>query len=437
MILSRYAFFVREGELCLAYCSRTNALIKISKTLYDFLSTQKKEQPIDTEIFDEAIVQMLEKHKFIIPAGEDDLFVNELHFKMLQSNFDMQHLGLTIAPTTHCNFSCGYCFEPKKHQATMTDERVAQLMEFIKKHEQSNSVSITWYGGEPLLALPIIEKILRQLPSTNKELSGHNIITNGYYFDDKAIALFKEFPLNRIQITLDGNRERHNGIRFNKNDTSNSFDRIVSNMDRILEELPSTFLSVRVNVGTVNQEHFVEVEQFLKQRWEKYSNFEVYPGLLRIDNTEANNLGPEAIMGSKETSTRFVQHLCDCGTDMYPHLSIKSCAANRVSAFIIGPDGEIYKCWNDVTDAKKIIGYINETKLTNRQQFYDCMLNTSWVFDDKCRQCDVLPICHGGCIWYRLRNLRENGRFDVCVIYRNPDALRSALLARYYTTINN
>lgn len=48
---------------------------------------------------------------------------------------------------------------------------------------------------------------------TTLELNRHTLITNGYCINDKVISLFKKYPLDIIQITLDGNRERHNSIR--------------------------------------------------------------------------------------------------------------------------------------------------------------------------------------------------------------------------------
>lgn len=92
----------------------------------------------------------------------------------------------------------------------------------------------------------ILELIHRDIPEI--PIRAHSIITNGYYFTKKAIELFKEYPLDSIQITLDGRKERHDSIRKMKISGKGSFDQIISNIDNIVKELPSTKVRIRVNI---------------------------------------------------------------------------------------------------------------------------------------------------------------------------------------------
>jgi len=315
----------------------------------------------------------------------------------------------------------------------MEHVQIAQLVEFVQKHSLAKTMSITWYGGEPLLAIDVIRTLLQQFNRTGKTLVRHDIITNGYYFDEKAIEIFSEFPLNLIQVTLDGNQKRHDSIRVNYKTKERSFYRIISNMDRILEALPNTFLSVRVNVDKSSQEQFYEVKEFLSERWEKYSNYEIYPGILRIDNKEGADFSEESM--NVFDAAAFSQKLEECGfANNYPTLLLKSCTANRINSYIIGPAGEMYKCWNDVTDKNKIVGYIHDDTLIHRQLFYDYLFTTAWYENAKCKECAILPICHGGCAWYKVRNLRANGHFDTCCTHRDENLLKSSLINRYMQT---
>src|SRR5690349_15424438 len=66
---------------------------------------------------------------------------------------------LTILPTFGCNLGCDYCFVGKKKGA-MDRERQDQIIEFVTKRFESQTfpeMSVDWFGGEPLLALPAIE----------------------------------------------------------------------------------------------------------------------------------------------------------------------------------------------------------------------------------------------------------------------------------------
>lgn len=437
MKISRFAFFFKENDLSLAYCSRTNALFEITDDLLSFFVENKHKEEIDISFFDKQTSDFLIEQKIIISPNEDQLYIRELLFKTQQIAFSNEHLSLIISPTTQCNFRCFYCFEPNKDYQTMSAETIDNLISFIKKHENSKKMSITWYGGEPLMAIDVIEKILNKITTTvDIPLVNHEIITNGYYFDNKAIDLFKKYPLNQIQITLDGLKERHDKIRKMHTDNSPSYDTIIRNMDAIIEQLPNTFLSVRVNIDKTNEEHFLKTQKFLTTRWQKHSNYEIYPGFIRLDNNCATDFSDKVL--TENDAASFTQKINKCNhSSDYPVIVKKNCTANRINAYIIGSIGEIYKCWNDVTDNNKIVGYINEEQITNRQLFYDYLFSTAWFEDNDCLNCNVLPICFGGCPWYKLRNLRANAHFKTCCLHRDENYLKQTLIERYNKSKNN
>ncbi len=62
---------------------------------------------------------------------------------------------------------------------------------------------------------------------------------------------------------------------------------------------------------------------------------------------------------------------------------------------IVGSEGELWKCWDDVGNAAEAIGHIRDYRDTNgrlhRWLSYDPFAN------DECRSCIALPACMGGC----------------------------------------
>jgi len=201
--LSRYTyFFISSKDEYLGYCSRSNAFLKLGCDLYAYLlDIQKTKALFDRE--GENTFELLKKYKFLVKEGEDDDFLLRYQFEQDTVTYYPTSLGLIIVPTLSCNFDCQYCFETGKRASHMEDDIINQLIPFIKKHRHAQDLHVTWYGGEPLLCLDVIKKILLKISSElpNYPIKYHSIITNGYYFNQEVVDLFKEFPLNAIQIT--------------------------------------------------------------------------------------------------------------------------------------------------------------------------------------------------------------------------------------------
>ena len=111
-----------------------------------------------------------------------------------------------------------------------------------------------------------------------------------------------------------------------------------------------------------------------------------------------------------------------------PQKANKGCMVNKLNAYIVGPRGEIYKCWNDVGNTAKIIGNIKEKELQNKPLLYRYMNDVSPFSDVRCKECMLFPICSGGCSWYRYRNICEKGKFDVCSQFKNEENLKAVLI---------
>ncbi|MDR2652493.1 MAG: SPASM domain-containing protein [Prevotellaceae bacterium] len=437
LIISKYTyFFVSSKNKYLSYNSCANSFIELNKDLFDYLEQCQTNPELIESISDE-VLKALTANRIIVNNDSDDKYIQELKFRTNMFTYSQQNIGITIAPTNECNFRCPYCFEENKKSVTMADKTIDDLIAFIESHTNAKTMGITWYGGEPLLAFDSIKKILDKLQTLPIQLKQHNIITNGYYFNNEIIDFFLQNKLNFIQMTVDGNKKRHNRLRRDKDTRQGSYDVILANADKILERMPKTFLSIRVNIDKTNSNDYLEIAKYLKERWKNYKNFEVYPGILRIDNEDKTDLGGNAM--KYNDAERFFFNLANERTqdgiyyynDYYPEFSTKVCAATNINAYIIGAEGEIYKCWNDLTDPNKIIGYIDKKEFTNPWLFYDYVVSCKWHENEECIKCFFLPVCHGGCAWYKLRNLRQNGKYHLCQIYNDKESLKKCLEIYY------
>ena len=91
-----------------------------------------------------------------------------------------------------------------------------------------------------------------------------------------------------------------------------------------------------------------------------------------------------------------------------------------IASFLIGPEGELYKCWNDIGKEEKVIGTVDSKKLKHTSLLLKYLLHSS-SFNEECRECKVFPVCEGGCGYDRYRNRFEGGRFSVCTHLKKPE----------------
>ena len=88
---------------------------------------------------------------FLVPSNLDEL--STLRSRYLQSQYNRDSLAITIMPTDSCNFKCFYCFQDKK-ALHMSNDTAKALVNFIdSKLYGVKTLKVTWFGGEPLLAL--------------------------------------------------------------------------------------------------------------------------------------------------------------------------------------------------------------------------------------------------------------------------------------------
>ena len=423
IIKSLYTHLFCRNDNCYIYNSETNFFAVIPQELYmkvfdeDFCSLNKD------------IMKFLLDNKLVLEEKDKYTYFKEQKLRFGASSFDKTRLELVIVPTTACNFSCPYCFEEKKTNVTMSDAIIDSLLEFVKSHKNIEIIDLTWYGGEPLLAFKQICKIYSKLKAEIPVAIGrHSLITNGYLINDEVLSFFNNTHLTDIQITLDGNKNHHNSLRFLKS-KKETFDVILDNIKKCSQTLSNVDINVRVNINKENKNDYVEIRELLKQQMH-LSNVSVYPGFIREETSNGHSFCFNSI--DRKSACDFYEENVKKGCPpLKTSVVHKGCMINKLNSYIIGPEGEIYKCWNDVSNTAKVIGNIQEECLENSTLFARYMTDLSPFSNPECQDCMVFPICSGECGWYRYKNLYEKGKFDTCSSFKNIKFLEDCLVESY------
>ena len=151
------------------------------------------------EIPDEAFLNDLKTGGFLIDDSIDEKAI--LKYEQLCSRYSRSHLSLVIAATSNCNFRCVYCYERSVLRAsTMSEATQEAIVKFVESEAPHlESFTVTWYGGEPLLALDIIESLSLKfidICKKNDIAYGATIVTNGYLLNCAVVEKLNTLSLS-------------------------------------------------------------------------------------------------------------------------------------------------------------------------------------------------------------------------------------------------
>ena len=113
--------------------------------------------------------------------------------------------------------------------------RVAGWVEARLDAIRPSSFVLTFFGGEPLLNLPVMYFLAERLWASSQARRVAmliNVITNGLLLTPEVVDRLEPFGLNGVKITLDGDRDTHNRMRPLRGGQG-TFDKIIANIRQI------------------------------------------------------------------------------------------------------------------------------------------------------------------------------------------------------------
>lgn len=405
------------------YNALSNSLIELDPPHHEALEAIRDGQVNADLVREPVFLALLRKNSMIVENGEEQLLLLARQYRRHSLCFDTSRLGLTICPTLQCNFRCPYCFEHSQADTTaMTPETVDRLIRFIKSYKDIRHLSIAWYGGEPLLAFDLMCDITEKVMALGIDLEEFGMVTNGYLLDSYKIDRLNALKITSIQITLDGPEEVHDTRRVLAGGGP-TFQRILANIDSLMNSSYEGICNIRVNIDKYNQELFVALREELLERY-KGKKLSVYAGHVntRLDHAYEHACSLDL---QEWTDFTFDTHHGNSQapkSNVYPSGNLDSiCVATSHHGFVVGPAGELYQCWEDVGKPDMVIGNIHEEEaITNPALQARYSIGTDAYNDPDCRECKVLPICGGGCANKRLRakQFGEKG-LEFCSPYKD------------------
>jgi uncharacterized protein len=376
-------------------------------------------------------LEQLRDNGFIVADRQTERQDLDKFFARVTSSTD--ELNITVLTTLQCNFACDYCYQGdrddyNKFAEKMTLETAARVGLWIEREldrVRPERLTLMFFGGEPLLNVPVMYYLAQQVSRAAAERSVPltvTMITNGLLLTPEIVDRLVPYGLKSVKITLDGDRDTHNRMRPLRGGQG-TFDRIVENIRQCADR-------VRIAIGGNFDESSVDsypalldflraqdfADKLVKVNFKPVIRHEALPpkGMLALTPVNAegkplggtcmSNVGKGSLGGSTCDSCGFAEDQTDfLRTETKRHgfptpdgVHMGPCHVHMDHAHTIGPDGSLYACPGFTGDLGQSTGHIDDRRDPLREKTREKFdrLNP-WM---ECGDCAFIPVCAGGCL---------------------------------------
>lgn len=398
-----------DDEELILYNSYTGAIAIFSTEEKQAVLSSLKRKGVTGDLPEH--LQVLAESGFLVHGQvNEDIRASFLH----QSLHRTDTMHLVIMPTESCSFRCTYCYQHFPRGVMKREIRDALKRYIEQKAHSLQHLTISWFGGEPMLALDVIQELSESILKTvyKYDLSyTAEMSTNGYHLTAESFQSLLNWNVRRYMITLDGMEEVHDSRRF-LTGGGKTFQRIIENLKNIQQIDESYEIYIRINFDEANLEEIPEFLTYLSNLFADDSRFQIF--CRPVGRWGGANDGDLPICEHRTAETKiweFTEYGIQQGLNMSSIIESTLmptgaiCYAAKPHSFAIGADGQLYKCTCSFDEEFNQIGSL----LPDGTMQIDYDKLALWVTsgeetDTGCQSCFFRPACQGNhCPLYRIR----------------------------------
>lgn len=429
---SIYNIRIPVGNIIVYYNSFTDQFIALSHPIDALFNNVEWEKTF--EVAYPTHFSKLKELGFIIDSNRDEL--SEIRFQNKQEAFNSREHFMMVYPTQDCNLKCWYCYESHVPNSFMSKEVQDRIVRQIEKRVELNefdSFKVAFFGGEPMLgfeeiAYPLAKRLKKVVTDAGKSFQTF-FVTNATLIGSKEIDMLKE--LNPyFQITLDGNRKKHNIVRIRKNDTKPTYEDIIEAIKGIVDGIfnignyKQPIITVRINFDNNTLVHLSELIADLGD----IDRSAIMIHLERVWQTK-DSVNDEQRMLLRKTIHSLISQGFYVSHGCFGNKRV-SCPAESVNYFIVNYDGSLYRC-----NGRTLIPEQKEGELSQDGNIIwdkikqSSRLGLATFENPHCLKCKMLPRCMGPCS----QKLTEHNGFcnQICTLATLDIPLNEYLLMEF------
>lgn len=319
-----------------------------------------------------------------------------------------------------CNYSCSYCSQNSQRSfAADTAKKTLEKTElFFQKMEQwydpgeagdGSGTKLEFWGGETLLYWSSVEYLTVKIRARYPKM-GLLVFTNGSLIKKEMVDFA---AVNKVHFAVS-----HDGPTFNEDRAKDPFEipEQAENLHYCFQTLnPLNLISFNATLSPKNYS-LVKIREYIANK------LRVSPSLISLSNDLLTPYDSVGLTYVTEESKRreLVTNIFEDTLKLYPFdLSVgmigiqitefyqslisarmgetvgQKCSMDLPTSIALDIDGNVLTCQNVTSKGGHNIGHIDEfdgIKLTTA---------THWSKRDECRQCPVVQICRGACMFLK------------------------------------
>lgn len=389
-------------------------------------------------------VAALEENGFFEPV-DTDLCDDATFERALERRYAENWSRLELSLSERCNLACRYCYcgtcrDEVPNSGLMPLDLARKAVDWLFAHSGKDDVSITFFGGEPLLNKSVMKEAIaysQRLAAERGVKAEYVMTTNGTLLDDEAIDLVKKYNFG-LMVSLDGPQELHDA-QCPTRDGKGSWELATAGIRRLMARrsrvtvrctmahpVPDVmelirffdgFGFTRIVLGPVSNPMFPSACDFTEEdrlSLEKQTGDAVVPWMLS-----------EIAAGREPKYNPFSDLEEDQSCARPPEASPFRCGACRGTT-TVGADGTLYPCHRFVGMKDWVVGTMETgPDLARCKAFW-----RGWhaCVKENCANCWAYRICGGPCPW---SVARTDGSFKMDPAYCD-DIKRNIVQGAWY-----
>lgn len=378
---------------------------------------------------------------------------------------------ITFCVTSACQLRCKYCYEQHKGNSYMKFETAKKFIDLLLTGdkgmnqyitpENSPAVALEFIGGEPFMAIDLIDQIVDYWMDATTEMMHPwadkfilSICSNGVAYFDPKVQNFLEKHKNHLSfsVTIDGNQELHDACRVYAGTNKGCYKEAMAAAQNWMDK--GNYMGSKVTLSPENLKYMYSAIMHMVDNG--------YYEILGNCVYEAEWTNEDALLfynEGKKLADEFLRRNMDFDNDYYCSLfepdffkpkesnDIENWCGGTGSMIACDWDGEIYPCirymemslGND--QPKMPIGDVDNGLMQTEEHLKTVetlrKINRRTQSTDECFYCSIAEGCSWCSAWnYQLYGTADKRCTRICPMHKSRALFNYYFWNKYYRANN-